>query len=76
MNMIVTMILGLVFLVAESIPADQWVEPFNNEENLRILCTDNNHFDVMRASPLVSLLLYNELFTLLKQVSHKAINCR
>lgn len=40
-----------------SLPAEQWVEPFNNEENLRILCTDNNHFDIMRGreSPLVNI---------------------
>jgi hypothetical protein len=27
-----------------SIPAEQWVRPFDNQERLGILCTDNNHF--------------------------------
>lgn len=33
----------------------QWIKPFDYKKGLEILCTDNNHFEVMRGqdSPLV-----------------------
>ncbi|KAI6182823.1 G-PROTEIN-RECEP-F1-2 domain-containing protein [Aphelenchoides bicaudatus] len=54
-----------------SLPAEQWVEPFNNEENLRILCTDNNHFDIMRGreSPLINNLVRHHILCLKRSES-------
>lgn len=53
----------LLVILAESIPAENWIEPFNNKEHLRILCTDNNHFDVMRGreSPVVKLICVSHI---------------
>lgn len=33
----------------------QWIKPFDYDKGLQMLCTDNNHFEVMRGrdSPLV-----------------------
>ncbi|KAI6178641.1 G-PROTEIN-RECEP-F1-2 domain-containing protein [Aphelenchoides besseyi] len=38
-----------------AIPTD-WVAPLDDQDKLRVLCTDNNHFDVMRGkqSPLLN----------------------
>lgn len=38
----------------------QWIKPFNYDKGLQMLCTDNNHFEVMRGreSPLVTFFKY------------------
>ncbi|CAD5209790.1 unnamed protein product [Bursaphelenchus xylophilus] len=48
-----------VILISTALPVDQWVSPFDDKERLGTLCTDNNHFDVMRGreSPLLNNLI-------------------
>lgn len=39
----------------------QWIRPFDNENGLQMLCTNNNHHEIMRGkeSPLVTFKINN-----------------
>ncbi|CAD5206727.1 unnamed protein product [Bursaphelenchus okinawaensis] len=56
--MLLVLLLSYLLPRVHGIPVDQWVAPFDahNQDKLRMLCTDNNHFDVMRGreSPLLN----------------------